>query len=1721
MKLQTRYLHRAGRLQKTNARHKRRQQFLRSRWTQKFEALEDRVLLAADFGISSDDALIASTEVAAIHSEALLSSSSPSDHGNILRAEGEATSATNLNEFVQILGERTRFYGAFWCSACQRQKNLFAAESENLPFIEVTAGDPNDLGSVVLNDVGLGTDLTLNPTGRPIESFPTWERISDGERMTGVHTIGQLAEFAGIPLPSNIVSIDTNLFDFDLELRPDITPLTVDNFLNYANSELGETEPRIVNSFFHRLVNNFVLQGGGFSSNSTTFTNADQFEQILTDAPVQNEFDNYAKLAGTEASVTNGSPFISLDPGTDLSDVQIGDRIRIDGRFDGLLDPSNQSQQTSFFNILSVDDTNDTVEVSSAPTDASQTSGSWSIFPQVNVALTVAMAKLGGNPDSATNQFFINLANNDANLDLQNGGFTVFASILDPGILTNVASLSTTNAEPSNPFTPFSGVPVFGDELMVIQGISGSGSVSGTKFNDLDGDGQRDPDEEGLEGYTIFSDANDNGSLDANEFSTETDTDGNYTLQLPNGIHTIREIQQTGLATTVPNNPDFYLVQVDIGGQSNGIDFGSIAINSPDAPILQASSDSGITDDGITNKNNSSPDHALRFLVTGVSDGATVTLRADAGNGPVTLGTGVANSEIVVVTNGFTPLPDGPITFTATQTVNNVESSSSAGTVIRIDTQASITSVAPSNAEFGQTFTYDADSTDENNGGAIYSLGANTPAGVTIEASSGELTWTPTGSQIGNHQFDILLSDVAGNSSQQTLNLSVEGTADITYRFEFTDDQGSIVDDVDVGQSVTLTVFVEHTSDDPTGVFAGFLDIIVPVNLVPLDDVNHEFSPISIYTVSQSGDASTVAIADLLAAETISQEVANHFAGPNVVLFDEAGGASSITTPIGSGEFPLLSIPFQAAVAGNNLHIVGDAPDQFPDSFNLVFNEDDPINLDQVNFGDTSLTINLTFGANGDIFNVDEDVSEFELDLLSNDELFPGSTGTELLIESVTQPENGLVTISPDQKSVFFTPTQDFFGETNFSYTINDGTESGTDNGTVVVQVHPVNDPPNAVDDNRNVDEDSTSNFFDVLLNDNSAPDGDENLSIVATTTPSEGGSVSIGPGGTHLLYDAPTDFNGTETFTYTLDDGNGGTDTATVTTVINIANDPPVARDISFNATEDSTNNSLAPLANDDTGPDADETLSIVSVQEFSAGGNAEIIDSTTLSYTPAADFFGSETFTYTISDGNGGFATATATVDVANLNDPPTANDDTFAVIKGVTTELDVLLNDTFTPDQNEVLTVVDFTTPSEGGQVFLRSDGAAFDYIPPTNDTIGTETFTYIVDDGNGETDQATVTIDLLDFTPRTISGAVQSGLGSSPLGGLQLTLEGTDVSGNSLTQQIQTLANGSYAFPNLAPGSYSVEMPALPFLSESPDPLNIESAESDSDNTENDLVAPERRTEFVGIRDFLGRSRRSSILASIRPGDSQSWYNFGAGWSEFIDGDLQLSQDGSSLDLTVTEANGTQLTTSIDMQSTEQVQHLGVQDNHQLIRLTGDSTDFSFTPVTETSAASLAEDALENSLQPEGESPPSDLPFEWRELDNRLQLQGEGEFIGSVEATPVMPTVADNLVVSPLTPLTPYLYSRQIVSSNLFSANPSNRFVPEISSTEKDSWESVTDRALNSVLEGIDQTQVFGRHLEIPATVNNHKAELAVDEILSTEAILDVLPADFTSENSDIT
>jgi uncharacterized repeat protein (TIGR01451 family) len=418
--------------------------------------------------------------------------------------------------------------------------------------------------------------------------------------------------------------------------------------------------------------------------------------------------------------------------------------------------------------------------------------------------------------------------------------------------------------------------------------------------------------------------------------------------------------------------------------------------------------------------------------------------------------------------------------------------------------------------------------------------------------------------------------------------------------------------------------------------------------------------------------------------------------------------------------------------------------------------------IDDGNGGSAQATVSVTVDNTNDdptatddpFTGIQEDSIANLLDVLANDDIAPDA-GETLTISSVGVTSAGGV-VTNNGADLSYTPMPDFFGVETFTYTIDDG-NGGSAQATISVTVDNVNDDPTAGDDPfTGIQEDSSNNVLDVLANDGIAPDTGETLTISSVGVTSDGGTVTNN--GSDLSYSPASDFFGTETFTYTIDDGNGGSAQATVSvTVDNVNDDPTAVDDPIAGIQEDSSNNVLDVLANDDISPDTGETLTISSVGATSNGGSVTN-NGSDLSYTPVGDFSGTETFNYTIEDGNGGTAQATVSVTVDNVNDDPTAADDPFTGIleDSVANVLDVLANDDIAPDTGETLTISAVGATSDGGIVTNNGSDLAYS---PAPDFVGTETFTYTVDDGNGGSAQATVsvTVDNVNDNPTATDDA----------------------------------------------------------------------------------------------------------------------------------------------------------------------------------------------------------------------------------------------------------------------------------------------------------------------------------------------------------------------------
>lgn len=484
--------------------------------------------------------------------------------------------------------------------------------------------------------------------------------------------------------------------------------------------------------------------------------------------------------------------------------------------------------------------------------------------------------------------------------------------------------------------------------------------------------------------------------------------------------------------------------------------------------------------------------------------------------------------------------------------------------------------------------------------------------------------------------------------------------------------------------------------DDAANLFVSQTDAPDPVN---------EGSSLT-YTITVTNGATTgatgVTMTDTLPA-TVSFVSANPSQG-------SCNGTTVINCTLGSlaaGDSATVDIVVTPAASGTITNVA-----------DVAQNEPDP-NTANNTFSETTL-VNGAPVATDDSGTTDED-TPVTIDVLLNDS---DPNGDTLAILSFTQGGNG--TVDCQGANCTYTPDANFNGSDSFTYTIHDP-GSATDTATVDITVDGLNDDPVANDDAHAVTEDVPCPL-NVLANDT---DGDnDNLTLTSHTAPANGSVVCAANG--DCTYTPNPNFNGTDSYTYVVSDPQNATDTGTVMVTVAPVNDDPVAAPDSIN-TDIVTAVTINVLIND---TDADgDTLQLASFTQPAMGtvGCAANGDCT---YTPAGD--GTDSFSYEVDDGNGGVASASVDVTVVGLNPPPVAGTDFATTTENTPVVIDVLANDT--DEGGDALTVIAFTQPGNGS---VTCESPLCTYTPATGFT-GTDTFDYTVQDTNGDTGVATVTV-----------------------------------------------------------------------------------------------------------------------------------------------------------------------------------------------------------------------------------------------------------------------------------------------------------------------------------------------------------------------------------------
>ncbi len=368
--------------------------------------------------------------------------------------------------------------------------------------------------------------------------------------------------------------------------------------------------------------------------------------------------------------------------------------------------------------------------------------------------------------------------------------------------------------------------------------------------------------------------------------------------------------------------------------------------------------------------------------------------------------------------------------------------------------------------------------------------------------------------------------------------------------------------------------------------------------------------------------------------------------------------------------------------------------------------------------------------------------------------------GDSLTYTIASQPTNG--TLSGSAPNLTYTPNTNFSGNDSFTYQVNDGVLD-SNIATVTIAVNTINDVPVAQDVTAQTNEDTTATINLV------ATDADQDgLTYQVVTQPQRG--VLTGSGAT-LTYTPTPNYFGTDTFTYRANDGTADSNTATVTVTINPVNDSPIAQNITVQTAEDTA------AAITLIGSDSDSAVLTYSVVTQPSNGSLSGT-APNVSYTPANNFSGSDSFTYRVNDGLINSSIATVSITVTAVNDAPVAQNITGAVNEDATVLLTLSANDS----DADPLTFTVVTQPQNGT---LSGTGAEQTYTPNPNYS-GVDSFTYSANDGTATSNTAIATITV---NPVNDAPVAENTVATIPVNQVAtINLTATDIDGDILAYSL---------------------------------------------------------------------------------------------------------------------------------------------------------------------------------------------------------------------------------------------------------------------------------------------------------------------------------------------
>ncbi|MES2788320.1 MAG: Ig-like domain-containing protein [Planctomycetota bacterium] len=882
-------------------------------------------------------------------------------------------------------------------------------------------------------------------------------------------------------------------------------------------------------------------------------------------------------------------------------------------------------------------------------------------------------------------------------------------------------------------------------------------------------------------GYTVSEDGTLNATDSVLDNDTDDDSDTLTTAILDTTTtHGSLTLNADGTFVYTPNanfhgTDSFTYFAVDANDETS-LTAATVTITVGSVADLDANDDSFTTDEDLFFSDNVATNDST-------TSGGTLTYALD---------TDVSHGALTFNADGsFTYTPNsnfnGSDSFTYLVTDSDANESSIQTVTITVTAVTDLVANDDSFTTDEDTLFSDSVATNDSttSGGSLtYALETDVSHGTLLFNVDGSFTYTPGANFNGSDSFSYLVTDAdSGESSIQTVAITITAVSDLVANDDSftTDEDTPFSDTVATNDSTTSGGSLTYALD--TDVSHGTLVFNADGSFAytPNSNFNGSDSFTYLVTDADSGESSiqTVAITITAIADLVAND--DNFTTDEDISLSDSVATNDSTTSGGT-----LTYSLSTDVSHGTLAFYSDGSFVYAPNGNFNGSDSFTYLVTDADSGENSIrtvTLNITavadLVANDDSFTTDEDTP-------FSDNVSTTSGGT-LTYSLGTNVSHGTLTFNNDG-SFTYIPNSNFHGTDTFTYHVTDADSGESGLLTVTITVTAVNDDPIADPDSIETDEDVPYNG--TLPG--SDVDGDTLTYVIGSVTPSHG-TVTINPDGTYI-YTPNANYFGSDSFSYTVSDGTVTSPEATVTITIHSVNDAPVADPTSFSTIEET------PYSGTLTASDVEgDTLTFAIGTVTPSHGTVAINPDGTFTYTPAADFFGTDSFSFTVNDGTTTSAEATVTITVIGVNDAPTltngsgtVNEDTYLIGSVSSLGYDA---------DGDPLTYLVITPPAHG--ILTLSPDGTFIYIPNANYS-GTDSFTFKANDGQVDSPVATfsITVNSVD-DPLLLNlpgGSVVVGKNNTPVRldpGASVDDADTPINYGNAEIQVAILAGGSTA------------------------------------------------------------------------------------------------------------------------------------------------------------------------------------------------------------------------------------------------------------------------------------------------------------------------------------